>query len=99
MTNDFPTRMLLATNGSEKAELALRTTNLAGSIGSEMHVVHVFPMDEGIVKLGEELSVDLVVVGNRGLGGIRRALMGESPHGRRRQPGRPPRPLPGIVVC
>ncbi|CAN5246414.1 universal stress protein [soil metagenome] len=125
--NTFPTKMLLATDGSEEAELALRTAvTLAKSAASELHVVHVFPMDEGIlypaevlkrdaeeteqqarefldrqvrrvrdeglvavkshyrkgrpaneiVKLNEELGVDLVVVGSRGLGGIRRALMG-----------------------
>lgn len=125
--DNFPTKMLVATEGSEEAELALQTAvTLAKNTGSELHVVHVFPMDEGIpypaevlkreaeeteqqardfldrqvqrvrdeglvaaesyyrkgrpaneiVKLSEELGVDLVVVGSRGLGGIRRALMG-----------------------
>jgi nucleotide-binding universal stress UspA family protein len=32
--------------------------------------------DEEIVKLGEELEAGLIVLGSRGLGGVRRALMG-----------------------
>ena len=32
--------------------------------------------DQEIVKLGEELDAGLIVVGSRGLGGVRRALMG-----------------------
>jgi nucleotide-binding universal stress UspA family protein len=32
--------------------------------------------DKEIVGLGEELNVGLIVIGSRGLGGIRRALMG-----------------------
>jgi nucleotide-binding universal stress UspA family protein len=32
--------------------------------------------DEEIVKLGEELDAGLIVVGSRGLGGVRRALIG-----------------------
>jgi len=132
--DNFPTKMLVATDGSEEAELALQTAvTLAKSAASELHVIHVLPVDEGIpypaevlkreaeeteqqareteqqarefldrqvqqvrdeglvaaesyyrkgrpaneiVKLSEELDVDLVVVGSRGLGGIRRALMG-----------------------
>jgi nucleotide-binding universal stress UspA family protein len=38
----FPTRILLATDGSEEAELAtLRAVELAESTDSELHVVHV----------------------------------------------------------
>jgi nucleotide-binding universal stress UspA family protein len=41
----FPTRILLATDGSEEAELATRTAiDLAGKTGSELHVVHVLVM-------------------------------------------------------
>jgi nucleotide-binding universal stress UspA family protein len=126
----FPTRILLATDGSEGARLAADTAaNLAASTGSELHVVCVVPglplyelpdypasfeevveaqrqmvqtvldeeverledsgatvaaarletderPDRAIVRLGEELSADLIVVGSRGLGGVRRALMG-----------------------
>ena len=38
----FPTRILLATDGSEEAELAaLRAVELAESTDSELHAVHV----------------------------------------------------------
>src|SRR5215212_5945104 len=38
----FPTRILLATDGSEEAELAaLRAVELADATHSELHVVHV----------------------------------------------------------
>ena len=41
----FPTKILLATDGSEEAELATRTaTDLAGKTGSELHVVYVLVM-------------------------------------------------------
>ena len=126
----FPTRILLATDGSEEAELAaLRAVDLAQSTDSELHVVHVrvvpiflqsYPGTLGyerklyeqiedtsrellrkqslrvkaaggsvvgthlrmgavaleIVALAEELGVGLIVMGCRGLGGVRRALMG-----------------------
>ena len=127
---DFPTRILLATDGSEEAELAaLRAVDLAQSTDSELHVVHVGvvplfllsdPWTLGyerrlyeeieeisrellrkeswrvkaaggivagahlrmgavaleIVALAEELGADLIVMGSRGLGGVRRVLMG-----------------------
>jgi hypothetical protein len=39
----FPTKMLLATDGSEEAQLAAKTAaELARSTGSELHVIHVF---------------------------------------------------------
>jgi nucleotide-binding universal stress UspA family protein len=126
----FPTRILLATDGSEKAELAtLRAVDLAERTDSELHVVHVgvvptflesYPGTLGyerrlyeqieemsrqrlrelswrvkaaggavagthlrmgavaleIVALAEELGAGLIVMGSRGLGGVRRALMG-----------------------
>ena len=126
----FPTRILLATDGSEEAELAaLRAVELADATDSELHVVHVgvvlsflksYPGTLGyydklyeqieeesrellrkqtwrvkavgstvagahlrmgevaleIVALAEELQADLIVMGSRGLGGVRRALMG-----------------------
>jgi nucleotide-binding universal stress UspA family protein len=38
----FPTRILLATDGSEEAELATRAAaDLAGKTDSELHVVHI----------------------------------------------------------
>ncbi len=126
----FPTRILLATDGSEQAELATnRAMDLAQSTDSELHVVHVgvvpiflesYPgtlgyydklyerieeeskerlrkqslrvkaaggtvagshlrmgqVDLEILALAKELRVDLIVMGCRGLGGVRRALMG-----------------------
>jgi nucleotide-binding universal stress UspA family protein len=126
----FPTRILLATDSSEEAELAaLRAVELADATDSELHVVHVgvvpiflksYPgtlgyerrlyeeieemsrellrkqswrvkaaggtvagthlrmgaVDLEIVALAEELGADLIVMGSRGLGGLRRALMG-----------------------
>ncbi|HSK99808.1 MAG TPA: universal stress protein [Rubrobacteraceae bacterium] len=126
----FPTRILLATDGSEEAQLALDTaTDLAQKTDSELHIVHVWPVvrlysnvdsalvgsveghkesrqaaqelldeqvheaekagakvagshveegdpDREIVRLAEELGVGLIMVGSRGVGGIRRALMG-----------------------
>src|SRR5918997_5473771 len=126
----FPTRILLATDGSDEAELAaLRAVELADATHSELHVVHVgvvplflvsYPGTLGyegklyerieedsrellrkqswrvkaaggtvagthlrmgevaleIVALAEELGPDLIVMGSRGLRGVRRALMG-----------------------
>lgn len=55
----FPTKMLVATEGSEEAELALRNAvNLANSTGSELHIVHVFPRDEGIPYPAEVLKME-----------------------------------------
>jgi nucleotide-binding universal stress UspA family protein len=130
----FPTKILLATDGSENANLASSTAaDLAKSTNSELHVVYVghmpsifyespgaivldpdlqsrmeedaeeaaraklkdqvqkireagtevagvhtrvgFP-DAEIVGLAERLSAGLIVLGSRGLGPLRRALMG-----------------------
>ncbi len=120
----FPTKILLATDGSEEAALAARTAiDIADKTGSELHVVHVGEFlptffaqtevepaqlerearelldeqvksiegaggtvknahfrlgraDDEIVALAEQIDAGLVVMGSRGLGGIRRALMG-----------------------
>jgi nucleotide-binding universal stress UspA family protein len=127
----FPTKILLATDGSEEATLAARTAaDMAQQTGSELHVVYVglsleyvgmgppeigdipAPTQEQlsaesrqlldaeveqvkaqggtvaqahlevgepareIVALAEEIGAGLVVIGSRGRGGIRRALMG-----------------------
>ena len=132
----FPTRILLATDGSEEATLAAQTAiDLANKTGSELHVVYadmlpystalyegyqagvdagaylqdeseeltqigrgrldeqvrkikaaggsvaqanyrVGRADAEITALAEEIGAGLIVVGSRGLGGIRRALMG-----------------------
>jgi nucleotide-binding universal stress UspA family protein len=127
----FPTKVLLATDGSEQADLALKTAaDLAENTDSELHVVVVEELPyaydapsvkspasgffleaherarkrldrelekmrsagEGgrvaeahlrvgtaareIVALAEETGAGLIVLGSRGLGGIRRALTG-----------------------
>src|ERR671912_67948 len=126
----FPTRILLAIDGSVEAELAAtKAADLADATDSELHVVHVgvvprflesYPGTLGyerrlyeqieeesrqllrelswrvkvvggtvagthlrmgavnleIVALAEKLGADLIVMGSRGLGGVRRALMG-----------------------
>jgi nucleotide-binding universal stress UspA family protein len=125
------TKMLLATDDSEEAELATKSAvELANNTGTELHVVYVEPLpdfmkknnagtpgydlelyekieEEGretlrkltwrvkvaggtvtgshlrmgavaeeIVDLAGELEVDLIIVGSRGLRGIRRAIAG-----------------------
>jgi nucleotide-binding universal stress UspA family protein len=128
----FPTRILLATDGSEDATLALRAAlDLSTGSSSELHVVHAwqaFPeyshpsvaiatdvgqhereaqkvlfeqLDkieaagadadgahlkrgrpiEVIVDLSEELGADLVIVGSRGLGPVKRLVMGSVSEG------------------
>jgi len=133
----FPTKILLATDGSEDAKLAATTAvELAKSTSSEVHVVYVMQLpsvpgavsywsgvpsgypytdaelEDGIeqqarkvldaeveevrsaggevaeahlrigtaaaeiVALAEEIEAGLIVMGSRGLGGIRGALMG-----------------------
>jgi nucleotide-binding universal stress UspA family protein len=126
----FPTKILLATDGSKEASLAARTAvDLADKTDSELHVAFVlrtqdapdygtmgfstdkaheeeikrmgqrlldeqvkrveeaggtvagahFRMarpDQGILAIGEDLDAGLIVLGSRGLGGVKRALMG-----------------------
>ena len=123
----FPTKILLATDGSRQAEVAAQTAaDLAQKTDSELHVIHVLalPLDthdpssfepdvwarleqrerrtledavekieasgaevEGshlkagrpdaeIVALAEQIGAGLIVMGARGVGGIRRALTG-----------------------
>jgi nucleotide-binding universal stress UspA family protein len=120
----FPTRILLATDGSREAELAATTAvDLAEKTDCELHVVYVEPAlpmiadfaepgpertqpesrrlldeqveriraaggivagahlrlgrpDNQIVWVAEEVGAGLIVIGSRGHGGVRRALMG-----------------------
>lgn len=125
--NMFPTKILLASDGSEEAELAVRVAaELAKNTGSELHLLHVEdvpvlatpsvprppaamseeqarellyrqaeqireggvsdvetylkegrPADE-IVRFGEELGAGLIVMGARGLSGLKRLLVGST---------------------
>src|SRR5215210_207698 len=126
----FPTKILLATDGSREANLAAHTAvDLADKTSSELHVAFIlrtqdaseygtmdfdtekahkeeikqmgqrllgeqvrrveeaggtvagahFRMarpDQGILAVGEDLGTGLIVLGSRGLGGVKRALMG-----------------------
>ena len=123
----FPTKILLATDGSTEAELAADTASaLAKRTGSELHVLHVLGLpidtqdpssfepevrrqmeersratleelvggiessggkvagshlgvgrpDAQIVEKAEEIGTGLIVMGSRGYGPIRRALIG-----------------------
>ena len=126
----FPTKILLATDGSREANLAASTAvDLADKTGSELHVTFIlrtqdaseygtmgfnteraheeeikqmgqrlldeqvrrveaaggtvagahFRMarpDQGIICVGEDIGAGLIIMGSRGLGGVKRALMG-----------------------
>jgi nucleotide-binding universal stress UspA family protein len=130
----FPTRILVATDGSEEAKLALTTAaDLVKSTNSELHIAYVFPTavqrpfpnpitgrpaevlereleeamgqaqsfldreveqvkgegvevadthlvrgrpDRELVHISEEIDAGLIVMGSRGLHGVRRALIG-----------------------
>ena len=120
----FPTKILLATDGSKEAQLAATTAaDLANSTSSELHVVLVGELrptflaqtevepaelqrqaqhqldeevrslqeaggtvkeahlrqgkaDEEVVELAERMGIGLIVMGSRGRGRIRRALLG-----------------------
>jgi nucleotide-binding universal stress UspA family protein len=127
----FPTKILLATDGSEEARQAAQAAaELSKDTGSELHVTYVLPApahlrghhlysrevmrsiteraeeegrsfledqaeqlrssggkvaethlragepDKEIVKLSEELGAGTIVIGSRGLGALKRALMG-----------------------
>src|SRR5919112_371442 len=127
----FPTKILLATDGSREANLAARTAvDLADKTGSELHLTFILRTqdaseygtmgfnterahqeeeikqmgqrlldeqvrrveeaggtvagahfrrarpDQGILAVGEDIGTGLIVLGSRGLGGLRRALMG-----------------------
>ena len=52
-------------------------------VGGKVAQTHVRPVeehrDQAIVDLAEELGVGLIAMGSRGLGAIRRALMGSVP--------------------
>jgi nucleotide-binding universal stress UspA family protein len=127
----FPTKILLATDGSKEARLAAEAAaELSKDTGSEVHIAYVLPSprelrghhiysrevmssvleqaegearsfleeqakqvgesegkvaethletgepDREIVRLSEEIGAGTIVIGSRGLGGLKRSLMG-----------------------
>lgn len=121
--NRFPTKILLATDGSEDTAQATKAAvDIAKRSGSELHLIHIWHdvhtphahafvkrelrqqgreiLDEEVkrigemgetvtrshlregrtfeevIKLGDELEAGLLVVGSRGLRGLRRILLG-----------------------
>src|SRR5215213_5642719 len=115
----FPTKILVATDGSEEARQATQAAaELSKDTGSEVHVTYELPSpthlrghhlyseevmrsvieqakeegrsfleeqaqhlragdpDKEIVKLSEELGAGAIVIGSRGLGALKRSLMG-----------------------
>ena len=126
--SNLPTKILLATDGSEDAALAARVAaDLSKRCGAELHVVHVWTaipsarfkafirsqleqaarelldseverlgssgakvtqahLREGrsadeIVALADELGADLVILGSRGLGTVKRLVLGSVSEG------------------
>lgn len=124
----FPTKVLLATDGSEDAALASRAAvDLSRRAGAELHVVHAWqtvpsphfeswisnaferearrildeqvkeietsggnvagdylkkgPSHEAITGLAREIEADLIVMGSRGLGPVKRILLGSVSEG------------------
>src|SRR4051812_50108405 len=48
-------------------------------VACETHAAHGEPAD-AIIELAEELEAELIVVGNKGMGGTRRYLLGDIPN-------------------
>ena len=54
----------------------IRKVEEAGGTVAGAHLQMQGPKDQAIVRLSEELGAGLIVMGSRGLGGLRRALLG-----------------------
>jgi len=65
----------LAAEAQKLLEDLVKQIDAAGGVVAHAHL-RVGRPDKEIVGLGEELGAGLIVIGSRGLGGIRRALMG-----------------------
>ena len=79
----FATKVLLASDGSQEATLAASIAiGISARTDSELHLVYAEPHarvghpDTEIVGLAGKLGAGLIVVGSRGLGPLKRALMG-----------------------
>lgn len=126
--SNLPTRILLATDGSEDAALAARAAvDLSQKTGAELHVVHAWqtvpsahfqswtnnvfkqkarelldvqtkkisdsggkisesylkkePPAQAVVELAREINADLIVMGSRGNGPVKRILLGSVSEG------------------
>jgi nucleotide-binding universal stress UspA family protein len=60
----------------ETLETQVRRVAEAGGTVAEAHLRMGERRDQAIVRLAEEIGAGLIVMGSRGLGGVRRALMG-----------------------
>jgi nucleotide-binding universal stress UspA family protein len=67
---------LLRQEARHVLEEEVRKIEEAGGTVARAHVRMDDRRDEAIVRLAEEIGAGLIVMGNRGLGGVRRALMG-----------------------
>ncbi|MCA1837392.1 MAG: universal stress protein [Actinobacteria bacterium] len=67
--------MLDEADARELLDALVKRLEDAGGVSAQAHLSEGVPAAE-IVALGEDIDADLIVVGNRGLGGVRRALMG-----------------------
>jgi nucleotide-binding universal stress UspA family protein len=76
-TSDWWEEALGETKRKSRAWVDQQAERIAAE-GAKVEDVHLAfgKPDEVIVKLGEELEAGLIVTGSRGLGGVRRALMG-----------------------
>jgi nucleotide-binding universal stress UspA family protein len=72
---EFERAVALANDAEVTLALIGTTQEAEGVKVEDVHLAFGNP-DEASVKLGEELEVGLIVMGSRGLGGVRRALMG-----------------------
>ena len=70
-----PTQEQLSAEARELLDAEIEQVKAAGGTVAQAHLGLGAP-DREIVDLAEEIGVRLVVMGSRGLGGIRRALMG-----------------------
>jgi nucleotide-binding universal stress UspA family protein len=68
------------TDGPVKKALAdAEATMSSHGVSCETHTAHGEPAD-AIIELAEELEAELIVVGNKGMGGTRRYLLGDIPN-------------------
>lgn len=66
----------LKRDARETLDKEVKKIEQAGGTVKEAHLRIGETRDQEIVRLGEELDIGLIVMGSRGLGGMRRALMG-----------------------